>query len=86
MDESAGRRVRGLAAQSYIFTIMMVTTNLRRIAKFMNTRREAQPKTPPIQRSRDRNNLTNYRRWYDRVDGVFEEDLPPGEPAPALRT
>lgn len=86
MDESAGRRVRGLAAQSYIFTIMMVTTNLRRIAKFMNTRRKAQPKTPPIQRSRDRNNLTNYRRWYDRVDGVFEEELPPAEPAPALRT
>lgn len=65
---------------------MMVTTNLRRIAKFMNTRRKALPKTPTIQRSRDRNNLTNYRRWYDWVDSVLEKDLPPEDPAPALRT
>jgi hypothetical protein len=64
----------------------MVTITLRRIAKSMNTRGKAQPRTPPIQRSLDRNNLTNYRRWYDRVDAVFEEYLPPEEPAAALRT
>jgi len=61
---------------------MVVTTNLRRIAKFKHTRRRAQPKTPPIQRSSDRNNLTNHRRWYGRVDDVFQEDLPLKNPLP----
>jgi len=34
----------------------------------------------------ERETFHRYRRWYDRVDAVFEEDLPPEEPAPALRT
>ena len=38
MPEAGARRARGLAAQNYIFTMMLVSANLRRLATFVRDR------------------------------------------------
>jgi len=76
MKDSSRRQLRGLAAQSYILTMMYVSANLRKIARFL---RDAQrkPKPTPIQRKRDRKGLSNYARWRYKVASVLAHELDP---------
>jgi len=76
MKDTSRRMLRGLAAQSYILTMMYVSANLRKIARFL---RDAQrrPKPEPIQRKRDREGLSTYVRWRYKVTSVLAHELDP---------
>ena len=76
MKDSSRRQLRGLAAQSYILTMMYVSANLRKIARYL---RDAQrkPKPPPTQRKRDREGLSTYARWRYKVNSVLAHELDP---------
>jgi len=76
MKDSSRRRLRGLAAQSYILTMMYVSANLRKIARFL---RDAQrkPKPAPIQRKRDRLGRSKYARWRYKETTVLAHELDP---------
>jgi hypothetical protein len=76
MKDSSRRQLRGLAAQSYILTMMYVSANLRKIARYL---RDAQrkPKPPPIQRKRDREGLSTYARWRYKMPSVLAHELDP---------
>lgn len=59
MREAGARRVRGLAAQNYVFTMMLVSANLRRLAKFMRDRAEGREYVET-----HKGRVSNYHRFY----------------------
>lgn len=59
MREAGARRVRGLAAQNYIFTMMLVSANLRRLATFMRDRAEGREYIET-----HKNRVSNHHRFY----------------------
>jgi len=59
MREAGVRRVRGLAAQNYIFTMMLVSANLRRLATFMRDRAEGREYVET-----HKNRVSNYHPFY----------------------
>ncbi|NQW87678.1 MULTISPECIES: hypothetical protein [unclassified Frigoribacterium] len=59
MGEAGARRVRGLAAQNDVLTMMLVWTNLRRLAKFMRDRAEGREF---VETHKER--ASNYHRFY----------------------
>lgn len=64
LHESRRRRIHGLAAQSFIFTLILTAANLRRINKFL-AERAAGIVTPEVEpaRKRDVEDRTRYRRF-----------------------
>ncbi len=77
MKDSARRRLRGLAAQQYILTMMFVTANLRKIARFLRDAQLKTKRTTPIKRKRDREGLSTYARWRYKVRAVEAHELDP---------
>ena len=59
MREAGARRVRGLAAQNYIFTMMLESANLRRLATFMRDRAEGREYVET-----HKSRVSNYHRFY----------------------
>jgi len=59
MREAGARRVRGLAAQNYVFTMMLVSANLRRLARFMRDRAEGREYVET-----HKGRVSNYHRFY----------------------
>ncbi|WP_150307214.1 hypothetical protein [Planctomonas psychrotolerans] len=79
LRNSASRRLRGMAAQQYLITMMLVTANLRKIARFILEQKRPRPKSKPKEgRRRDRLGMSAYVRWRERVEAVETlPDLPP---------
>ena len=59
MGEAGARRVRGLAARNYVFTMMLVSANLRRLAKYMRDRAEGREYDET-----HKGRVSNYHRFY----------------------
>jgi len=76
LKDSSRRPLRGLAAQQYIVTMMFVTSNLRKIARFLRAA-QAPAKKTPIKRKRDRKGLSNYARWRYKIRSVEASELDP---------
>jgi hypothetical protein len=73
LHDPRSRRVRGLAAQQFIMTMLLVSANLRKIARFLRDTRRAEPKKK-YARGRDTKKMSAYVRWREKVERV--EKLP----------
>jgi len=64
LHESRNRRMHGLAAQSFVFTLIVAAANLGRINKFLSDRAAGVGGPSKTPRKRDVEDRTHYRRWY----------------------
>lgn len=64
LHESRNRRMHGLAAQSFVFTLVIAAANLGRINKFLSDRAAGVAASSTTARKRDVEDRTHYRRWY----------------------
>lgn len=63
IHESRNRRIHGLAAQSFVFTLIVAAANLGRINKFLSDRAAGITGPSRTPRKRDVEDRTRYRRW-----------------------
>lgn len=63
LHESRNRRMHGLAAQSFVFTLVIAAANLGRINKFLSDRAAGIVGPSKTPRKRDVEDRTRYRRW-----------------------
>lgn len=76
LSSSTARRPRGLAAQSFLMTMLLTSANLRKIARYLRDKRRSKPKTT-YPRRRDAEKLSTYVRWFDKPERVLWKDLDP---------
>lgn len=68
LNDPATRRLRGLAAQQFIVTMLTVSANLRKIARFLRDEaRVAVPKRK-YERRRDKEGMSTYVRWRTQIE------------------
>ena len=76
LSSSSARRLRGLAAQSFIVTMLLTSANLRKISRYLRDKMRSKPKkTYP--RRRDTEGLSTYVRWFAKPERALWEELKP---------
>ena len=83
--DSRVRRVRGMAAQQFVSTMLLVSANLRRIARAVRDEQPGARVKRKYIRRRDAEGLSNYVRWRKLKPHVAAPELatnyvPPVDP------
>jgi len=67
LDDASKRRLRGMAAQQFLLTMLLVSANLRKVARFLRDEgRETPKKVYP--RRRDTEHMSRYVRWREKIE------------------
>jgi hypothetical protein len=85
LHDPTTRRLRGMAAQQFIVTMLVVSSNLRKVARFLRDEARQTPKKI-YPRRRDTEKMSTYVRWRNKIELT---DIHPDlwtESGPPLRT
>lgn len=84
LHDPTTRRLRGLAAQQFIVTMLTVSANLRKIARFLRDEARIEVPKRKYERRRDKEGMSRYVRWRTQIEmtAVKPEDKEPPETLP----